>query len=126
MLGHLEYYIYGGYGPTNEKLAVYMKDLMGPDGENAAERWANGDTPGIKLYFNLAYEFTGVASVQKQTQSLVLAPQLDNHLRFCRYLLRIEQYYFRRITDKSTLEESSLDVDSVDDIKSPNSIRRKE
>lgn len=48
MLGHLEYYIYGGgYGPTNEKLAVYMKDLMGPDGANAAERWANGDTPGL-------------------------------------------------------------------------------
>jgi serine/threonine-protein kinase len=48
MLGHLEFYIYGGgYGPTNEKLAVYIKDLMGPDGENAAERWAYGDTPGL-------------------------------------------------------------------------------
>jgi serine/threonine-protein kinase len=48
MLGHLEYYIYGGgYGPTNEKLALYMKDVMGDDGANAAARWAAGQTPGL-------------------------------------------------------------------------------
>lgn len=45
MLTALEMYIYGdGYGPTNEKLAVYLKDLFGPDGAVAAERYAESKT----------------------------------------------------------------------------------
>ena len=48
MLKYLEYYIYGsGYGPTNEKLNVYVKDLMGENGETAAQRWTEGGTPGL-------------------------------------------------------------------------------
>lgn len=40
MLTALEMYIYGeGYGPTNEKLAVYLKDLYSNDGESASERY---------------------------------------------------------------------------------------
>lgn len=48
MLTALEMFIYGNsYGPTNEKLAAYMTDLFGEDGETAAERWNNGTTPGL-------------------------------------------------------------------------------
>lgn len=48
MLNALELYMYGdGYGPTNEKLALYVKDLMGDDGGLASERWATGQTPGL-------------------------------------------------------------------------------
>ena len=48
MLSALERYMYGdGYGPTNEKLAVYLKDLMSDDGARASERWAAGETPGL-------------------------------------------------------------------------------
>ena len=46
MLVGLENFIYGeGYGLTNEKLAAYLKDLFGADGENAALRWDRGETP---------------------------------------------------------------------------------
>lgn len=49
MLTALELFLYGnGYGPTNEKLAVYMKDLSGEKGKGAARRWAEGRTPGIE------------------------------------------------------------------------------
>lgn len=49
MLTALERYIYGeGYGPTNEKLAHYVADLFSQDGQLAAERWANGTTPGLE------------------------------------------------------------------------------
>lgn len=49
MLTALEMFLYGkGYGPTNEKLAAYMKDLFGEQGLAAADRWAKGSTPGIK------------------------------------------------------------------------------
>lgn len=49
MLTALEVFLYGeGYGPTNEKLAAYVKDLFGEDGPEAAERWTRGSTPGIK------------------------------------------------------------------------------
>ena len=48
MLTGLESFIYGdGYGPTNEKLAAYSNDLFGPDGQNAALRWFNGQTPQL-------------------------------------------------------------------------------
>jgi serine/threonine-protein kinase len=48
MLTTLERFLYGdGYGPTNEKLAVYMKDLFGDNGESAALRWSDGTTPGL-------------------------------------------------------------------------------
>ena len=48
MLTALETYLYSdGYGPTNEKLAVYLKDLFGDDGQGASERWTNGMTPGL-------------------------------------------------------------------------------
>jgi serine/threonine-protein kinase len=48
MLMALEVFLYGDcYGPTNEKLAVYMGDLFGSDGGNAAERWSAGKTPGL-------------------------------------------------------------------------------
>ncbi len=51
MLTELEMYIYGsGYGPTNEKLAGYIRDLFGPDGQNAAERWHLGQTPHPKAF----------------------------------------------------------------------------
>ena len=46
MLTELESFIYGdGYGPTNEKLAAYVHDLFGDDGEKAAARWHRGETP---------------------------------------------------------------------------------
>jgi len=46
MLTELESFIYGkGYGPTNEKLAAYVHDLFGDDGQNAALRWHRGETP---------------------------------------------------------------------------------
>jgi len=49
MLTVLELFLYGkGYGPTNEKLAAYMKDLFGERGDGAARRWADGSTPGIE------------------------------------------------------------------------------
>lgn len=49
MLTSLEMYMYGGgYGPTNEKLATYLSDLMGPRGNEAAARWEQGVTPGLQ------------------------------------------------------------------------------
>ncbi|MGB0408732.1 MAG: serine/threonine protein kinase [Opitutales bacterium] len=49
MLTALELFLYGeGYGPTNEKLAAYTKDLFGEDGPEAANRWSRGSTPDIK------------------------------------------------------------------------------
>ncbi|MFP6901282.1 MAG: serine/threonine-protein kinase [Opitutales bacterium] len=51
MLTELEMYIYGtGYGPTNEKLAGYVRDLFGPNGGEAAERWHLGQTPHPKAF----------------------------------------------------------------------------
>ncbi|MGJ8651663.1 MAG: serine/threonine protein kinase [Opitutaceae bacterium] len=48
MLTALETFLYGeGYGPTNEKLSSYLKDLYGADGANAAQRWTKKRTPGI-------------------------------------------------------------------------------
>ncbi len=48
MLTALERYIYGeGYGPTNEKLALYVEDLFGAEGHHAATRWEAGATPGL-------------------------------------------------------------------------------
>ena len=45
MLTELESFIYGeGYGPTNDKLAAYIYDVFGDDGENAALRWHRGET----------------------------------------------------------------------------------
>ncbi len=45
----LEHYLYSdNYGPTNEKLALYIKDLCGPKGRLASDRWLNGMTPGLK------------------------------------------------------------------------------
>jgi len=49
MLTTLEIFLYSdGYGPTNEKLAVYLKDLFSEQGTDAADRWRHGDTPGIE------------------------------------------------------------------------------
>ncbi len=40
LLRELEVYLYsGGYGPTNEKLAVYLKDLFGEEGRHASVRY---------------------------------------------------------------------------------------
>jgi serine/threonine-protein kinase len=40
LLTALEVYLYSdGYGPTNEKLADYVRDLYGPHGATASERW---------------------------------------------------------------------------------------
>ena len=51
MLTELEMHIYGtGYVPTNEKLAGYIRDLFGPDGQGAAERWHKGETPHPKAF----------------------------------------------------------------------------
>ncbi|WP_269523477.1 serine/threonine protein kinase [Coraliomargarita parva] len=48
MLTALERFIYDdGYGPTNEKLALYMRDLYSDDGDFAADRWNSGTTPGL-------------------------------------------------------------------------------
>lgn len=45
MMTALEMYIYGdGYGPTNEKLAVYLKDLFTGDGGNAVESYEMNKT----------------------------------------------------------------------------------
>ena len=49
MLTALETFLYDdGYGPTNEKLAAYISDLHGENGETAAERWLQGATPGLE------------------------------------------------------------------------------
>ena len=49
MLTELENFIYGdGYGPTNEKLAAYTKDLFGSDGDQAALRWHRKETPPLE------------------------------------------------------------------------------
>ena len=49
MLTALETFLYDdGYGPTNEKLSAYMTDLLGENGETAAERWLQGATPGLE------------------------------------------------------------------------------
>ena len=49
MLTALETFLYDdGYGPTNEKLAAYMSDLHGENGETAAKRWLEGATPGLE------------------------------------------------------------------------------
>ena len=49
MLTALETFLYDdGYGPTNEKLAAYMSDLLGENGETAAKRWLQGATPGLE------------------------------------------------------------------------------
>ena len=49
MLTALETFLYDdGYGPTNEKLAAYMSDLLGKNGETAAVRWLQGTTPGLE------------------------------------------------------------------------------
>lgn len=49
MLTALETFLYDdGYGPTNEKLAAYMSDLLGKNGETAAKRWLQGATPGLE------------------------------------------------------------------------------
>ena len=48
MLTSLEMFLYGeGYGPTNEKLAYYVSDLLGKTGDTAATRWASGTTPRL-------------------------------------------------------------------------------
>ena len=48
MLTALEMFLYGkGYGPTNEKLSAYTQDLFSEEGDGAAQRWLDGDTPGI-------------------------------------------------------------------------------
>lgn len=48
MLFALETYLYSdGYGPTNEKLALYLRDLLGDDGHLASKRWEAGTTPGL-------------------------------------------------------------------------------
>ena len=40
LLTALEVYLYSdGYGPTNEKLADYVRDLYGPHGATASQRW---------------------------------------------------------------------------------------
>lgn len=49
MLTALELFLYGkGYGPTNEKLAAYMRELFSEKGESAALRWTEGRTAEIK------------------------------------------------------------------------------
>ena len=49
MLTALERFIYGeGYGPTNEKLALYIDDLFSDEGQSAAARWKTGETPGLE------------------------------------------------------------------------------
>ncbi len=43
MLTALEIYLYSdGYGPTNEKLSVYIKDLYSDEGNSASTRWHIG------------------------------------------------------------------------------------
>ncbi|MEM8868268.1 MAG: serine/threonine-protein kinase [Verrucomicrobiota bacterium] len=50
MLTALEVFLYAqGYGPTNEKLANYVRDLYGEDSATAAERWQQGHTPGLEV-----------------------------------------------------------------------------
>ncbi len=44
MLTALELYLYSdGYGPTNEKLATYMQELFGEQGESASRRYENNE-----------------------------------------------------------------------------------
>lgn len=46
MLTALELFLYrDGYGPTNEKMALYLKDLYSERGDHAAELWAKRFTP---------------------------------------------------------------------------------
>jgi len=49
MLHALEKYLYeDGYGPTNEKLALYIKDLYGHKGDQASANWHRQTTPGLR------------------------------------------------------------------------------
>lgn len=49
MLTALEVYLYSdGYGPTNEKLAAYLKDLYGPEGDSAGQRWSSNSRSSLK------------------------------------------------------------------------------
>lgn len=48
MLTALEIYLYSdGYGPTNEKLALYIKDLYSNKDHTASQRWTQSRTQGI-------------------------------------------------------------------------------
>lgn len=48
LLTALEVYLYSdGYGPTNEKLATYMKELFSEEGPKASERWEERKTQGF-------------------------------------------------------------------------------
>jgi eukaryotic-like serine/threonine-protein kinase len=45
MLTALEMYLYSdGYGPTNEKLADYIRDFYGPESSTASQRWSEKNT----------------------------------------------------------------------------------
>ena len=45
LLTALEMYLYSdGYGPTNEKLAEYLRDFYGPETANASQRWSEKNT----------------------------------------------------------------------------------
>ena len=75
MLTELEGFIYGdGYGPTNEKLAAYIYDVFGDDGENAALRWHQTGLPTTRFFIhnNQAMQSQGLRQVQKQTVNLYL------------------------------------------------------
>jgi len=48
MLTALEIYLYSdGYGPTNEKMALYVKDLYAQNDSTAIKRWKDKDTRGF-------------------------------------------------------------------------------
>ena len=105
MLVGLENFIYGeGYGPTNEKLAAYLKDLFGADGENAALRWDRGRNADVRhlVIFIFDMQSQGLRQVQKQTQNLVLAPQLRQSLKILQVpALNWRLRYLGRIADQS-------------------------
>lgn len=62
----------------------------------------------------------GLHQSQKQTQSLVLAPQLRQSLKILQVsALELSNTILEELQTNPTLEESSMEVDSVDDIQSP-------
>ena len=86
MLTELESFIYGkGYGPTNEKLAAYVHDLFGDDGQNAALRWHRGETPTIMVAFicldNFAYSEGSTSSMRLTSISVSLTSESQVTMR---------------------------------------------
>ena len=115
MLTELESFIYGeGYGPTNEKLAAYFYDVFSDDGENAALAAPRRDQVCSRIK-SMAVQTQGLRQVQKQTQSLVLAPQLRQSLKILQVpTLELRSAILEELQTNPLLEEIGSNDESLD------------